>query len=57
MKFGVFLLVLNLTEGNLDEELVELGLVAIDQVVEILAGLELVEQKGVVFEERWEVGL
>ena len=57
MKFGVFLLVFNLAKGDLDEQLVELGLVAIDQVVEVLAGLELVEQEGIVFEEWWEVGL
>ncbi len=56
VNFCIFLVGLDLAERDLDQELLELGLVAVDQMVEVLAGLELVEQDGEVFEIRW-IGL
>ncbi len=55
MYFGVFLLFLDLAERHLDDKLAELWLVAVYQMVEVLASLELVQQDSEVLEEGWIV--
>jgi hypothetical protein len=51
MDFGVFLLFLDFTERHLHDKLAELWLVTVNQMVEVLASLELVEQDGEVLKE------